>query len=97
MDVPTLLLVYTLVRHDFKGLFSIRRLFCLGLLVGVSVMMGIADIFEQINPDKLPIDIIEENEEYHTILYKIQLQNFKKKVCYNFKVYICRKGFPSLA
>ena len=79
MDVPTLLLVYRLVRHDFKGLFSIRRLFCLGLFVGVSVMMGIADIFEQINPDKLPIDIIEENEEYHTILYKVQFQNFKSK------------------
>ena len=56
-------------------------------------MMGIADIFEQINPDKLPIDIIEENEEYHTILYKIQFQNFKTKVCLNFK----SKGFLSLA
>ena len=43
-------------------------------------MVRITDIFERINPDKLPIDIIEENEDYTLLLYNIQLQNFKTKV-----------------
>ena len=79
MDVPTLLLVYQYVRFDFNGLFSIRRLFCLGLLIGFSVMAGLTDIFEQVNPDKLPIDIIEESDVYK-VWYSVQIQSFESKV-----------------
>ena len=79
MDVPTLLLVYKNVRFDFNGLFSIRRLFCLGLLIGFSIMAGLTDIFEQVNPDKLPIDIIEESDVYK-VWYNVQIQSFESKV-----------------
>ena len=79
MDVPTLLLVYKYVRFDFNGLFSIRRLFCLGLLLGFSIMVGLTDIFEQVNPDKLPIDIIEESDVYK-VWYNVQIQSFQSKV-----------------
>ena len=79
MDVSTLLLVYQYVRFDFNGLFSIRRLFCLGLLIGFSVMAGLTDIFEQVNPDKLPIDIIEESDVYK-VWYSVQIQSFESKV-----------------
>ena len=79
MDVPTLLLVYKNVRFDFNGLFSIRRLFCLGLLIGFSIMAGLTDIFEQVNPDKLPIDIIEESDLYK-VWYNVQIQSFESKV-----------------
>ena len=79
MDVPTLLLVYQYVLFDFNGLFSIRRLFCLGLLIGFSVMAGLTDIFEQVNPDKLPIDIIEESD-VHKVWYNVQIQSFESKV-----------------
>ena len=34
MDHPTLKLLYHNIFCDFKGLFCIRRLFCLGLIVG---------------------------------------------------------------
>ena len=79
MDVPTLLLVYKHVRFDFNGLFSIRRLFCLGLLIGFSIMAALTDIFEQINPDKLPIDIIEESDVYK-VWYSVQIQSFESNV-----------------
>ena len=79
MDVSTLLLVYQYVRFDFNGLFSIRRLFCLGLLIGFSIMAGLTDIFEQVNPDKLPIDIIEESDVYK-VWYSVQIQSFESKV-----------------
>ena len=79
MDVPTLLLVYQYVRFDFNGLFSIKRLFCLGLLIGFSIMAGLTDIFEQVNPDKLPIDIIEESDAYK-VWYNVQIQSFESKV-----------------
>ena len=79
MDVPTLLLVYKYVRFDFNGLFSIRRLFCLGLLTGFSIMAGLTDIFEQVNPDKLPFDIIEESDVYK-VWYSVQIQSFESKV-----------------
>ena len=79
MDVPTLLLVYKYVRFDFNGLFSIRRLFCLGLLIGFSIMAGLTDIFKQVNPDKLPIDIIEGSDVYE-VWYNVQIQSFESKV-----------------
>ena len=79
MDVPTLLLVYKYVRFDFNGLCSIRRIFCLGLLIGFSIMAGLTDIFEQVNPDKLPIDIIEESDVYK-VWYNVQIQSFESKV-----------------
>ena len=79
MDVPTLLLVYQYVRFDFNGLFSIKRLFCLGLLIGFSIMASLTDIFEQVNPDKLPIDIIEESDVYR-VWYNVQIQSFESKV-----------------
>ena len=79
MDVPTLLLVYKNVRFDFNGLFSIKRLFCLGLLIGFSIMASLTDIFEQVNPDKLPIDIIEESDVYR-VWYNVQIQSFESKV-----------------
>ena len=80
MDVPTLLLVYKYVRFDFSGLFLIRRLFCLGLLIGFSIMAGLTDIFEKVNPDKLPIDNIEESDVYK-VLYNVQIvQSFESKV-----------------
>ena len=79
MDVPTLLLVYQYVRFDFNGLFSTRRLFCLGILIGFSIMAGLTDIFEHFNPDKLPIDIIEESDIYK-VWYNVQIQSFKSKV-----------------
>ena len=79
MDVPTLLLVYKHVRFDFNGLFSIRRLFCLGLLIGFSIMAGLTNIFENVNPDKLPIDIIEEFDDYKG-WYNVQIQSYESKV-----------------
>ena len=79
MDVPTLLLVYNHVRFDFNGLFSIRRLFCLGLLIGFSIMAGLTNIFENVNPDKLPIDIIEEFDDYKG-WYNVQIQSYESKV-----------------
>ena len=80
MDLPTVLLIYKSVRYDFKRLFSIRRLFCLGLFTGFSIMTGLSNIFERINPEKLPLDIIDEDFEEFKMFYKIQLQNFEKKV-----------------
>ena len=74
MDLPTLLLVYKYVRFDFNGLFSIRRLFWLGLLIGFSIMAGLTDIFEHVNPDKLPIDIINESDDYYKAWYNVQIQ-----------------------
>ena len=79
MDVPTLLLVYQYVRFDFNGLFSIKRLFCLGLLIGFSIMAGLTNIFEQVNPDKLPLDFIEESDVYK-VWYSVQIQSFESKV-----------------
>ena len=43
-------------------------------------MTGISNIFERINPEKLPLDIIDEDFEEFKMFYKIQLQNFEKKV-----------------
>ena len=80
MDLPTLLLVYKYVRFDFNGLFSIRRLFCLGLLIGFSIMAGLTDIFEHVNPDKLPIDIIDESDDYYKAWYNVQIQSLESKV-----------------
>jgi hypothetical protein len=80
MDLPTLLLVCRYVRFDFNGLFSIRRLFCLGLLIGFSIMAGLTDIFEHVNPDKLPIDIIDESDDYYKAWYNVQIQSLESKV-----------------
>ena len=63
MDCSTLLLLYNNVIYDFKGLFSIRRIFCLGLVTGMSIMDGINRFFEFMNPDKLPLDYLDEHEE----------------------------------
>ena len=62
MDQSTLLLLYNNIIYDFKGLFSIKRLFCLGLITGASILDGINYIMECINPDRLPIDIIEDTD-----------------------------------
>ena len=63
MDASTTAtLLYNSVVYDFNGLFSIRRLFCLGLLIGVSVMDGIMHMFETMNPDKLPVDFIDNKD-----------------------------------
>ena len=65
----------------FNGLFSIRRLFSilLGSFDRVVIMAGLTDIFEQVNPDKLPIDIIEESDVYK-VWYNVQIQSFESKV-----------------
>ena len=62
MDQPTLLLLFNNIFYDFKGLFSIRRLFCLGLITGGSIMDGINYIMDCVNPERLPIDIIEDSD-----------------------------------
>ena len=63
MDKPTILLIYKNIVYDFSGLFSIRRLFCLGLYTGMSVMEGINRLFQQVNPDALPMDFVEVESE----------------------------------
>ena len=51
----------------------------MGLLIGFSIMAGLTDIFEHFNPDKLPIDIIEEIDVYKE-WYNVQIQSFESKV-----------------
>ena len=74
MDKPTILLVYRNVVYDFSGLFSIRRLFCLGLLVGISAMDGINNVFQQINPNALPMDFVEEVDTECMKLFRSQFK-----------------------
>ena len=74
MDKPTILLVYRNIVYDFSGLFSIRRLFCLGLLVGVSTMDGINYLFQQINPEALPMDFVEEADTECMKLFRSQFK-----------------------
>ncbi len=35
MDVRVVSLIYNNVTKDFNGLFSVRRIFCLGLITGM--------------------------------------------------------------
>ena len=72
MDKPTILLIYKNIVYDFSGLFSIRRLFCLGLYTGVSLMEGINSLFQQMNPEALPIDFVEEVESDCMKLFRNQ-------------------------
>ena len=74
MDKPTILPIYKNVVYDFSGLFSIRRLFCLGLYTGMSVMEGINRLFHQVNPDALPMDFVEEVESECMKLFRNQLK-----------------------
>ena len=42
-------------------------------------MAGLTNIFEQVNPDKLPLDFIEESDVYK-VWYSVQIQSFESKV-----------------
>ena len=74
MDKPTILLIYKNIVYDFSGLFSFRRLFCLGLYTGMSVMEGINRLFHLVNPDALPMDFVEEVESECMKLFRNQLK-----------------------
>ena len=84
MDTPTLLLLYNSIKSDFKSLiFHPRKVFCLGLLTGFSIMEGTIKFFETINPHNLPLDIISPSElesESTKYIIKIQMDNIYIKV-----------------
>lgn len=61
------ILVYSDLLSDWRNFFNIRKLFCFGLICGLTVMEQIQWFFETVNPDEVPLDIIIETEEEETL------------------------------
>ena len=74
-------LIYRNLTQDFEGLFSFRRIFCLGLITGAAVLDFVNFLVDQINPERLPIDTVEDEEGAEEgVIFKYQVSRFIEKV-----------------